>query len=245
MARGRGPSAGNPAPGADEGNIAGPQSRPSPVEFSRDPDLALIRACQKPESEEFETAFEALYNKYRDRVYSIAYRITGRAVDAMDVVQECFSLLFRRIETFRFDALFSTWLFRIVVNCSIDQVRRQRSWTGEHAGSSLTTLDDVRLEPVDQDPGPGETAAANELGSHVQASIEKMSPKLRAILVLRYLESMSYEELAGTLDLSMGTVKSRLARAHLAMERILRGKLDAFGFHPERAQSEVGGEGVA
>jgi RNA polymerase sigma-70 factor (ECF subfamily) len=228
-----------PPPTAEEGNIGRPPPRPNPVELSRDPDLPLIQACQKPESDEFETAFETLYHKYRDRVYSIAYRITGRAVDAMDVVQECFSLLFRRIETFRFDALFSTWLFRIVVNCSIDQVRRQRSWSGEHAGSTLTNLDEVHSEPVDQDPGPGETAEANELGSHVQASIQKMSPKLRAILVLRYLESMSYEELAETMDLSMGTVKSRLARAHLAMERALRGKLDAFGY------PEAGGGGVA
>lgn len=225
------PSAGrNSAPEGDEGNIPPPRVRPNPVELSRDPDLELIKACQRPESDEFEAAFEALYHKYRDRVYSIAYRITGRAVDAMDVVQECFSLLFRRIETFRFDAMFSTWLFRIVVNCSIDQVRRQRSWSGEHVGGGLANLEDLGSEPVDQDPGPGETAQANELGNHVQASIQKMSPKLRAILVLRYLEGMSYEDLAGTLALSMGTVKSRLARAHIAMERVLSRRLDAFGF---------------
>ena len=220
------------------------------MELPRDPDAMLIQACQRPEDEGFEPAFEALYNKYRDRIYSIAYRITGRAVDAMDVVQDCFSLVFRRIETFRYDALFSTWLFRIVVNCSIDHVRRQKSWTGEHAGSNLANLDDVHTEPIDGGSRPDERAEANELGNHVQASIQRLSPKLRAILVLRYLEAMSYEQLTETLSLSMGTVKSRLARAHIAMERILRGKLDSFGFQPsgEEAVDESHretGEGVA
>jgi len=238
--------------GGDEGNIVPSGARPNPVELPRDPDRLLVRACQRPESEDFEPAFETLYNKYRDRSYSIAYRITGRAVDAMDVVQDCFSLVFRRIDSFRFDALFSTWLFRIVVNCSIDHVRRQKSWTGEHAGRNLANLDEVHSEPVDDDTGPGEKAEANELGSHVQASIQKLSPKLRAILVLRYLEAMTYEELAETLDLSMGTVKSRLARAHLAMERILRGRLGSFGIHPGAGSGDAGaetgseaGEGVA
>ncbi len=238
---------------AEKGNIGLSEARRKTVGLSRDPDAILIQACQRPEDEGFEPAFEALYNKYRDRIYSIAYRITGRAVDAMDVVQDCFSLVFRRIETFRYDALFSTWLFRIVVNCSIDHVRRQKSWTGEHAGSNLANLDDVHTEPIDGGSGPGERAEANELGNHVQASIQRLSPKLRAILVLRYLEAMSYEELAETLSLSMGTVKSRLARAHIAMERILRGRLDSFGFSPScedavgepHEETKAGGEGVA
>ena len=224
----------------EKGNIEPSRPRRNYVEFSRDPDLELIKACQRPESDDFEPAFEALYHKYRDRVYSIAYRITGRAVDAMDVVQDCFSLLFRRIETFRFDALFSTWLFRIVVNCSIDQVRRQRSWTGEHMGSNLSSLEDVRAEPIDQNSGPAQRAEAGELGTYVQTSIQRMSPKLRAILVLRYLEAMTYEELASTLSLSMGTVKSRLARAHIAMERVLRGRLDSLGFRPGSSTSGAG-----
>ena len=194
------------------------------MQVSRDPDLPLVKACQDPNSEGFEQAFEALYGRYRDRVYSIAYRIVGSSSDAMDVVQEGFSLLFRKIGSFRSDALFSTWLFRLIVNCAIDK-RRNRRLTRQPAE------DCEQEDPADQqNPTPLEAAASRELSEHIHESLQRLSPKLRAILVLRYLEAMSYEQLAETLGLSMGTVKSRLARAHLAIEGVLRGTLAPFGF---------------
>jgi RNA polymerase sigma-70 factor (ECF subfamily) len=170
----------------------------------------------RPDRDGFEEAFEALYLKYRDRVYSIAYRVTGSATDAMDVVQESFSLLFRKLESFRSDSLFSTWLFRLVVNCSIDHRRRDRG--------RLKSIEEstAEQEPVDPASGPEGRAETRELGDQVQAAIQMLSPKLRAILALRYLEEMSYEGLAVTLGISLGTVKSRLARAHLALERVFR-----------------------
>ena len=90
----------------------------------------------QPESEGFERAFEELFRKYRDRVYAIAFRIIGSSVDAMDVVQDSFSLVFRKLQGFRGGSLFSTWLFRIVVNCSIDHRRRsqQRPLNGQEIG---------------------------------------------------------------------------------------------------------------
>ena len=94
------------------------------MELLKDPDSELVAACRDPNSEGFESAFEQLYLRYRDRVYSIAFRITCNAVDAMDVVQDSFGLVFRKLESFRSNSLFSTWLFRIVVNCSIDLRRR-------------------------------------------------------------------------------------------------------------------------
>lgn len=205
------------------------------MELLRDPDAALVAACRRPESDGFEEAFEALYLKYRDRVYSIAYRVTGSAADAMDVVQESFSLLFRKLDGFRADSLFSTWLFRLVVNCSIDHRRRERS--------HLRAIEDAeeRDEPTDPAAGPEVHAETRELGDQVQQAIQMLSPKLRAILALRYLEEMSYDDLAVTLGISLGTVKSRLARAHLALERVLRTsfphlqidgvRLDAAGGH--------------
>jgi RNA polymerase sigma-70 factor (ECF subfamily) len=186
------------------------------VELLRDPDAALVSACMRPDRDGFEEAFEALYLKYRDRVYSIAYRVTGSATDAMDVVQESFSLLFRKLESFRSDSLFSTWLFRLVVNCSIDHRRRDRG--------RLKSIEEstAEQEPIDPASGPEGRAETRELGDQVQAAIQMLSPKLRAILALRYLEEMSYEGLAVTLGISLGTVKSRLARAHLALERVFR-----------------------
>lgn len=189
------------------------------MELLRDPDAALVAACRQPDSEGFERAFEELFAKYRDRTYAIAFRITGTAVDALDVVQDSFALVFRKLTGFRGGSLFSTWLFRIVVNCSIDQRRRslQRPEGSLRIGEGL-------LEPIDAGPDPRERAATRELGDHVQQAISQLSPKLRVILALRYLEDMSYEELAVTLRLSLGTVKSRLARAHLALENVVRSR---------------------
>ena len=217
------------------GNTPGTRSRRNTVELVSDPDAHLIRACQEPAGEGFEEAFEALFLRYRDRVYSIAYRVTGSSTDALDVVQESFSLLMRKFGSFRFDSLFSTWLFRIVVNCSIDHRRRERSRARFTADGFH---DPDRLELQDPEAGPAAAAENHELERHVHASIQQLSAKLRAIMVLRYLEGMSYDELAATLQISMGTVKSRLARAHIALERIMRGTMARFGDRFGRSEQE-------
>lgn len=207
------------------------------MEPRSDPDLDLVKACQDPNSDEFEAAFEALYHRYRDRVHSIAYRISGSSADAMDVVQESFSLLFRKIGSFRFDSLFSTWLFRIVVNCSIDNRRQAGSRFHSRAQSlSQEGQEAVLAEPQEAFPGPVEAAQKVELERHVHQSLQRLSDKLRAVLVLRYLEGLSYEQLSQVLEISMGTVKSRLARAHLALHRVLDGTLDQFGYSAGRKE---------
>ena len=187
------------------------------MELLRDPDAELVAACRQPDSEGFDRAFEELFAKYRDRAYAIAYRITGQSVDALDVVQESFALVFRKLESFRGGAMFSTWLFRIVVNCSIDLRRRnqQRKVTPLSDASSDTSF-------ADDSGNPRDRASSREIGDQVQQAISMLSPKLRVILALRYLEEMSYDELAATLGLSLGTVKSRLARAHLSLEHLVR-----------------------
>jgi RNA polymerase sigma-70 factor (ECF subfamily) len=205
------------------------------VELLRDPDADLIAACRRPDSDGFEQAFEALFLRYRDRAYAIAFRVVGNAGDALDVVQESFALVFRKLEGFRGGSLFSTWLFRIVVNCSIDHRRKRGTGTEPAAG-------DVDADVVDESPGPEDRAHSRELGSQVQTAISLLSPKLRAILALRYLEDMTYEELAATLGLSLGTVKSRLARAHLALQSVVRNRfphLDSSAAAPD----SVGGVG--
>lgn len=202
------------------------------VELLRDPDAALIAACRNPDHDGFEEAFEQLYNRYRDRVYSIAYRITCSTVDAMDVVQESFALVYRKLESFRSGSLFSTWLFRLVVNCSIDQRRRERARAWQ-----VGQIDQAADAVEDPSAGPEATAQQVEFGGQIQAAIAMLSPKLRVVLALRYLEDMSYDELAATLSLSLGTVKSRLARAHLALERVLRERFPTLDGVLESGQS--------
>ncbi len=202
-----------------------------------DQDSSLVRACQDLDDDSFESSFEALYQRYKDRVFSIAYRMTGTSTDAMDVVQDSFSVLFRKISSFRFDSQFSTWLFRIVVNCSIDHMRREKSRQAP-SSTSLSNLSS-QVEPLDPDASPVETAETGELGDHIHASLQRISPKLRVILILRYLEGLSYDELSQTLQVSLGTVKSRLARAHVAIERVLDGTLAPFGYPNSDSQEGV------
>lgn len=208
------------------------------MELLRDPDSDLVSACQRPNEEGFEQAFEQLFQRYRGRAYAIAFRILGSSSDAMDVVQESFALVFRKLHGFRGGSLFSTWLFRIVVNCSIDFRRR----TKLRAVEAATTLGLEADVAEDAAPGPSDVAMQRELGDQVQQAMAMLSPKLRAVLALRYLEDMAYEELAATLGLSIGTVKSRLSRAHLALEQVVRTHfphLEAGGL------SEPGAGGVA
>ena len=188
-----------------------------------DPDSDLVLACQDATEEGFDGAFRRLYERFKDRVYNVAYRITGNPTDALDASQETFGIVYRKIGEFRFESRFSSWVYRIAVNASIDLKRRQStrrvgSLDAErdprHEGGRLDPRDDLVEMPV-------QAASRHELEREIQRAIDRLSPKLRAITVLRYVENLSYEEIAETLALSIGTVKSRLSRAHEALDREL------------------------
>ncbi len=193
-----------------------------------DPDRALVLACRGHRPTGLQGAFRDLYERYRDRVYNVCFRITGNATDALDASQETFGILFRKVHEFRFESRFSSWVYRIAVNASIDLKRR----AGSRSSASLEALQggaggDSRLELSDeQAEAPLAAAARRELECDIQAAITRLSPKMRAITVLRYVESLSYEAIAETLEISLGTVKSRLSRAHAALDRELTPVLD-------------------
>lgn len=199
--------------------------------MNSDPDKELIRKCQNSPSDGLEGAFRELYGLYKDRVYNVCYRITGNSADGLDAAQETFGILFRKIDGFRFESKFSSWVYRIAVNASIDLKRRVSS-------RRLTSLDAIRehevgeptlarLELPEEDcKGPLRLAGKRELELEVQHAILRLSPKMRAITVLRYIEDLSYDQIAETLQISIGTVKSRLARAHQALDRELTPVLD-------------------
>jgi len=196
-----------------------------------DPDRILIEKCQSSADSGLEGAFRELYEQYKDRVYNVCYRITGNSADALDAAQETFGILFRKVGGFRFESKFSSWVYRIAVNASIDLKRRVSSrWvasldairdgeTREFEGARLELSDDEKEGPVRQ-------ASKRELEEEIQHAILRLSPKMRAITVLRYIEDLSYEEISETLQISLGTVKSRLARAHQALDRELTPVLD-------------------
>ena len=194
-----------------------------------DPDKDLVLACQADKPQGLQGTFRTLYDEYKDRVYNTCYRITGNPADALDASQETFGILFRKIDSFRFESRFSSWVYRIAVNASIDLKRRssQRRAASLDATFDTDGTDGLRTELEDERIElPAAVASRHELEAEVQRAITRLSPKMRVITVLRYLEALSYDQIAQTLQISIGTVKSRLARAHQALDRELTPVLD-------------------
>ncbi len=194
-----------------------------------DPDRSLVLACQMTPPKGFQGAFRRLYEQYKDRVYNVCYRITGNATDALDSSQETFGIIFRKIREFRFESKFSSWVYRIAVNASIDLKRRSgsKSMTSLESLQGASPKEGTRVEfRDDQTEPPMNAASRHELEEEIQQAITRLSPKMRAITVLRYVECLSYEEIAEALGVSLGTVKSRLSRAHAALDRELSPVLD-------------------
>jgi RNA polymerase sigma-70 factor (ECF subfamily) len=158
-----------------------------------------------------------LYERFRERVYNVALRVVGNADEASDVLQDVFLLLFRKIHRFRERAFFASWVYRITVNVALDHLRRRRRAPLPIAAEAL--LDGP------QDTGdlssPELKLAGRDLERHVRAALGNLSPRLRIVIVLRYLEGLAYVDIGEILECSVGTVKSRLNRAHAAMRREL------------------------
>jgi RNA polymerase sigma-70 factor, ECF subfamily len=196
---------------------------------NNDPDAELVLVCQRISANSLEGDYRRLYDRYKDRVYNVCFRITGNPSDALDASQETFGILFRRLREFRFESRFSSWVYRIAVNASIDVRRRTRSrrFASLEALQETGPGDRSKYDPADRVVDmPSVSASRRELEHAIQQAISRLSPKLRTIIVLRYVENLSYEEVAETLSISLGTVKSRLARAHEALDRELTPVLD-------------------
>ncbi len=158
-------------------------------------------------------AFRALYEAYKDKVYSIClYFFHGDATEAADVTQEVFLKLFAGIAGFRGDAGFSTWLYRLVQNACLDAARRNaaRARAPDATDAVTTTPEDELLDSQDAET--------------VQRAVSALPPKFRLPILLRYFEDYSYEEMSTTLNCSMGTVASRLNRGHKMLAKLLGGR---------------------
>ena len=178
-----------------------------------DPDW--VTRAVSPDRAVREEAFEALYRRHGERAYRLARRLAGQDADARDIVQEAFLRVFRRIDRFRRDAAFASWLYRVTVNVAIDRHRSR-------ARRPIAPLDVETFDPKSDDAeGPERQAVARERREEIRRAILELSPKLATVVLLRYVEGLAYEEIAETLALSLGTVKSRLNRAHKLLERRL------------------------
>lgn len=177
----------------------------------------IIRRARQGDSD----AFRRLVEAYQTQVYRIALRMCGEAA-ADDVTQEAFLAAWRALPAFRGTCLFSTWLYRLATNAAIDWLRREK----RHRGADDVT----ELELPDGAPSPQEQAEQTETQEAVRRALTQLSPEHRQVLVLRYMQELDYNEIAAALDISEGTVKSRINRAKAHLKEILTaGNLSAAG----------------
>jgi RNA polymerase sigma-70 factor, ECF subfamily len=172
-------------------------------------DRELIEACQRGDYD----AFRLLFETHKDRVYSIALRYSGDQATALDIAQETFLKLLGSIQDFRGDANFESWLYRIVVNTCLDHQRR-----GRRLLPLIQELLDVVVAPAE---GALDKLLRAETSRSVQQIVAKLPAEQRIVVVLRYTQGLSYDEIAAALQCSPGTVASRLNRAHKFLERRL------------------------
>lgn len=157
-------------------------------------------------------AYEAIVRSYEKKVYNLALRMVGNPDDAADMAQETFIKAYKALDSFRSDSKFSVWLYRIATNVCLDFLRRKsRSNT-----VSLTADDDdgdAQLDIPDLNGNPEEELSRKLTIDAVQRGLQTLGEQQRSILVLREINGLSYEEIAQTLDIDIGTVKSRIFRA--------------------------------
>lgn len=181
-------------------------------------DQELVAAAQQGD----QAAFGALVEKYQAMAYSLAFRMLGDSEDAADAVQDAFLNAWRALGSFQGQSSFSTWLYRLTSNACIDFLRRAK----RRAAISMTVADEDEDAPhetevPDERWAPERELERSETHRAIQAGLASLSPEHRQVLVLRELEGLSYQEIAQALGLDEGTVKSRIARARLALREFL------------------------
>ncbi len=229
-----------PAPSEIEaGDDDAPEHAPAPVneparetskeadEASRAPsarqiDHALVARVQEGD----EGAFRELFDRYHRRAFAVAFGVVKNKQDALDVVQDAFIKVHRHIATFQGSSSFYTWLYRIVMNLSIDHVRRSKKskdldYDDRVGRDEGNVAGDGALVPRILDGNPGKTVLRRELIAAIQAALDELPEYHRAVIVLREVEGLSYEEMAEVLEVPKGTIMSRLFHARRKMQSTL------------------------
>jgi len=183
-------------------------------------DIALVRRCQKGDA----LAFELLVIKYRSKVFSMIYGMVQNEQDAWDLAQEGFVKAWRSIHRFKGQASFYTWLYRIVTNVAIDSLRRKgfkktAEFDDEIAATQVEPGSKTMPRP---DPMPHHGLEREEIRQRIEHAINKLSPEHRAVIVMKEIEELQYNEIAEALGCSIGTVMSRLFYARKKLQTLLR-----------------------
>jgi RNA polymerase sigma-70 factor (ECF subfamily) len=185
------------------------------------PELELVRQCQAGRSE----AFDELVIRYRTRVFAMIYNMVHNEQDAWDLAQESFVKAWKSINRFRRHSSFYTWIYRIVMNVTIDWLRKKQI-----KGAGAEFDDAVQMKEIDPasrtvpkaDPLPHQRLEHAEIRTRIDKAIKQLSPEHRAVILMKEIEGMQYHEIAETLGCSIGTVMSRLFYARKKLQHLLR-----------------------
>src|SRR5262245_38060009 len=179
------------------------------VMSNRRTEAEIIEACKQGDRE----AFHDLFEDHKDKVYTIAFHYSGDESIARDVTQQVFLKLFISINQFREDSLFTTWLYRIVANACADEHRKRRRF--------VPFSPEIEVSKMVGKASQEASYHRREVADSVRGAIGELTPKLRLPILLKYVEGLSYDEIAEALGLSIGTVSSRLNRGHKMLARKL------------------------
>jgi RNA polymerase sigma-70 factor, ECF subfamily len=181
-------------------------------------DAQLIARAQEGDR----SAFDALVKRHEKKAYQYAFRLTRSQDDASDIVADAFVRVFSALKNFRGQSAFGTWLYRIITNCALDHKKKDKSHRNVSLDAPLSPgSSETERQVEDPSPGPGESAETSAREAAVQGALSKMPDYQRAMLIMYHVENLAYEEIAEALDLPLGTVKSRLNRARLALRDLL------------------------
>lgn len=201
--------------------------------FPRDADGCVSAAEQRRQDEELvhhlragqEAAYETLLERYQQPVYNLALRLLNEPGDASDVVQEVFLKVFRNVGHFRHQSSLKTWVYRITVN----EAHNQRRWFFRHRSREVGLDDEpqeARNRPLpDGTRSPFDYAFDREKHVLIENALARINPLFREVVVLRDIEDLSYEEIADVLQISLGTVKSRIMRGREALRQELTARM--------------------
>ena len=176
----------------------------------------LVHSAQKGDT----SAFGQLVEAHQSKIYTLCYRMTGNAEDAADITHEVFLSAWRSLSRFQVQSSFGTWIYRLSTNASIDFLRREK----RRQVLSMTMEEDSeerQAQVPDERYSPHRLLEQKEARQAVANALAALSPEHRQVLVLREMEGLSYQEIGRLLDLEEGTVKSRIARARLALRDFL------------------------
>ncbi len=185
------------------------------------PDAALVEQAQKGDS----AVFDLLVSRYRGRIFAMIYNMVHNEQDAWDLAQDSFVKAWKSIARFGGRSSFYTWLYRIVMNVTIDALRKKQV-----KGGGPEFDDAIQLKEIDPasrtvphpDALPHERMEQKEIRSRIDAAIAELSPEHRAVILMKEIEGMQYHEIAESLGCSIGTVMSRLFYARKKLQSQLR-----------------------